>query len=411
MIEPDFIDEEQIPLLQREDNYDDVYDDNIANETSFTEHDDIIQNEATQAELRLREKHLDEKEMRVNALERVFQVKISSEERSKFRLVNDVLQYEKSPGEYTNVTKSNGEFLAESTLRSRLGAHLAQRLLGIETPKAAKSRFKSMLKELPTELEMDDLTPQRLEEVLREVLREVVSVATNTDLDMREFDGIDNALTRMKGELLNNASKLSEIDKHIEREQKKLKDIDEDATLEDHRKKIQDRLKDLQQERKIRLEIASQNRKEVTSQIARIRDTLYELCEDDLSLQEKVKLVFREHGLTITAVLTAVGLLISTIVISLTGSGSAGGSSTPSKNPNTVKEWVKNKLKALARVLGRLAAKAAAAIPGIIGSIIAGILNFLKKAVVAASQHVWLFLTSIATLISYRLLYPSPKKR
>ena len=31
MMESDFIDEEQIPLLQREDNYDDVYDDNIAN--------------------------------------------------------------------------------------------------------------------------------------------------------------------------------------------------------------------------------------------------------------------------------------------------------------------------------------------------------------------------------------------
>ena len=84
MIEPDFIDEEQIPLLQREDNYEDGYDNNIANETSFTEHDDIIQNEATQAELRLREKHLDEKDKRVNALERVFKVKIPSEERSKF---------------------------------------------------------------------------------------------------------------------------------------------------------------------------------------------------------------------------------------------------------------------------------------------------------------------------------------
>ena len=198
MIEPDFIGEEQIPLIQREDNYEnDAYDDDIANETSFTEplDDDIIQNEATQAELRLREKHLDEKDNRVNALERVFHVKIPSEERSKFRLVNDVLQFEKSPGEYTNVTKSNGEFLAASTLRSRLGARLAQRLLGIETPKSTKIRFKSLLEELPTEIEIDDLTPQRLEEVLREV----VSVATNTDLDMREFDGIDNALTRMKG--------------------------------------------------------------------------------------------------------------------------------------------------------------------------------------------------------------------
>jgi len=52
-------------------------------------------------------------------------------------------------------------------------------------------------------------------------------------------------------------------------------------------------------------------------------------------------------------------------------------------------------VKALARLFGKLAGKAAAALPGIIGSIIAGILNFLKKVVTAASEHVWLFLTSI----------------
>ena len=82
----------------------------------------------------------------------------------------------------------------------------------------------------------------------------------------------------------------------------------------------------------------------------------------------------------------------------------------PKKKPNKLKEWIKNKLKALARVLGR-AGKAAAALPGIIGSIVAGVLNFLKKVVTAAAGHVWLFLTSIATLIGYRLLYPPDRKK
>eukprot|EP00111_Clytia_hemisphaerica_P013908 TCONS_00040934-protein len=177
---------------------------------------------------------------------------------------------------------------------------------------------------------------------------------------MRKFLGIDKALTRFKVELQNNASKLSEVDDQIKGIRDELKNTQDPQ----EQNELKSRLNELQQERKIRLEIASQNRKELTSQIARIRDTLYELCEDDLSLREKVKLVFREHGLTITAILTAVGLLISTIVTSLAGSGSIGGSSAPSKNPNTVKEWVKNKLKALARVLGRLATKAATTIQG-----------------------------------------------
>ena len=61
---------------------------------------------------------------------------------------------------------------------------------------------------------MDDLTPQRLEEVIGEITRDM---STNTDLDMREFLGIDTALTRIKGELSNNASKLTEIDKQRQR--------------------------------------------------------------------------------------------------------------------------------------------------------------------------------------------------
>jgi len=78
-------------------------------------------------------------------------------------------------------------------------------------------------------------------------------------------------------------------------------------------------------------------------------------------VEEKIKLV----GLTITAVLTAVGLVISTIITALTG----GGGSSTLKNPNKVKEWVKGKLKALARLLGRLAGKAAAALPGLSGQL------------------------------------------
>ena len=44
----------------------------------------------------------------------------------------------------------------------------------------------------------------------------------NTGLDMREFLGINKALQSIKGELLNNTSKLTEINKRIKRDIKKL---------------------------------------------------------------------------------------------------------------------------------------------------------------------------------------------
>ena len=389
MFEPEFVDDENIPLLHRDDDIDDsVYEDSQA-ETSFN-NDDVIQQEL---------------DVEINALERGFNVKIPAEERGRFRRSSGYLQIEKSPGEFVNVTKSNGELLAASTMRTRLGASLARELLGIETPSSARSRSRVLLKDL--DIEMDELPPQRLEEVINEVMN---SIGTNTDLDMREFEGIDKALTRIQGELANNAGKLTAIDAHIAREQGKFAEIETSPDLQVHEERVKAKIADLKEERAARLELLSQNRKELASQFSRIRQTVEKILDEDLSLREKLKLVFREHGLTITAILTSLGLIISTLITSLTG-GAAGGSSTPPKNPNKLKEWIKNKLKALARLLGRLAGKAAAALPGIIGSIIAGILNFLKKVATAAAGHVWLFLTSIATLIGYRLMYPPNTKK
>ena len=384
-MEPEFIDEERIPLLERDENNDDsVYEDSQA-ETSFFQEDEQQQQEL---------------DVEINALARGFNVEIPSEERGRFRRSSGYLQIEKSPGEFVNVTKSNGEFLAESTMRTRLGASLARKLLGIETPSSTRFRSRVLIQEMPTELEMDDLSPQRLEEVISEVTREM---STNTDLDMREFLGIDKALTRIKGELANNVGKLTEIDAHLIRENNKLAEIRDSPDLQVHEERVKKIIAGLREERNARLEIVSQNRKELASQFSRIRQTVEKILDGDLSLREKLKLIFREHGLTITAVLTSLGLIISTIISSLTG-GAAAGSSTPPKNPNKLKEWLENKLKALGRLLGRLAGKAAAALPGIIGSVIAGVLNFLKKVAAAAAGHVWLFSLSIATLIGYKLV-------
>ena len=115
-----------------------------------------------------------------------------------------------------------------------------------------------------------------------------------------------------------------DIDEHLEREHKKL------AKFGD--RDIRDRIADLKEERASRLEITTQNSKELPSQFSRIRQTIEKIVDGDLTLREKVKLAFREQGITITAVLTAFGLIISTIITSLTGgAGTAGGSPNPPK--------------------------------------------------------------------------------
>ena len=69
-----------------------------------------------------------------------------------------------------------------------MGASLVRILLGIETPPSVRSRSRVLIQDISTELEMDDLAPQRIEEFIDEITRDM---STNTDLDMREFLGID----------------------------------------------------------------------------------------------------------------------------------------------------------------------------------------------------------------------------
>ena len=162
--------------------------------------------------------------------------------------------------------------MAASTLRApRLGASFARNLLNIETPKTVKTCSRLLLKEIPTEIEMEELTPREQKEVIDKVVK---NVSTNTDLDMREMLGLDNALQRIKGELENNVSKLSEIDKHIAKEQQKLAEIDKDPSLEESRHRVLKRLNEFKEERLARREIISQNTKELSSQFSRIRQSI-----------------------------------------------------------------------------------------------------------------------------------------
>ena len=90
-------------------------------------------------------------------------------------------------------------------------------------------------------------------------------------------------------------------------------------------------------------------------------------------------MLFREQGITIASMLTAIRMAISVVVQALMPGGGGGtlasGGEPPSKDEKGLKEWIRSKLKALAFLLRKLGMKAAEALPGIIGAIISWILN------------------------------------
>ena len=60
----------------------------------------------------------------------------------------------------------------------------------------------------------------------------------NTNLDMREFLGINKALQNIQGDFLNNTSKLTEIDKRIKRNTKKVEQVENDPTYTDEKRQL-----------------------------------------------------------------------------------------------------------------------------------------------------------------------------
>ena len=63
-------------------------------------------------------------------------------------------------------------------------------------------------------------------------------VSQNIDLDMREFLQIDKVLQSIQGELLNNTSKLTEINKCIKRDTKKLEEVENDPTCSNEQRQL-----------------------------------------------------------------------------------------------------------------------------------------------------------------------------
>ena len=238
---------------------------------------------------------------------------------------------------------------------------------------------------------------QRTSEAIKSA-EKIVAVLTREGLTPRDIIGMCRALERSRGEHTNNLAKLTELDKHIALEERKLEEAPDETT----KNIIAERLRKLQDERADRLEAASATREALRSQISRIRETLHRILHEDTTLGERIRTLFREQGITVVSILTALGMTISTIVLALTG-GSGGGTAPPQPpqppGKGGVKEWLKKHLQSLGRILAKLAGKAAAALPGIIGSIVSWLLPLLGKTAVWLSSNLWAVLLAVGGLL------------
>ena len=150
-------------------------------------------------------------------------------------------------------------------------------------------------------------------------------------------------------------------------------------------------------EKQARLEILSQNRKDLQTQAARIKQTLQKVSDKNTSLPEKIRIIIREQITTIISTRSALLAGITTTVLSAIGDFGGGGGTrgSPSKDKGALKKW----LDRLADALERLAGKAAEALPVIIGSVVGAILSLLGKVVGFVAEHTWALIVFAAGLI------------
>ena len=224
-------------------------------------------------------------------------------------------------------------------------------------------------------------------------------------LTLRELQGLDKELRTISGSLRSAIAKSIAKQVDIDKENRKLEEMANDETyLDEQREEVRARLQRFQDEQKAISDQIRILKGQYSNQIYQIRESIMKFLDKETgTLGERIRTLFKEQGITIISILTAVGMVIGVLIEALLGGPSestpTSQSTTTSDKKGGAREWIKNKLKALSSLLGKLAAKAGAALPGIIGSIISWILNRAKEVVGWLSNNLWALITGVGVLI------------
>ena len=225
-------------------------------------------------------------------------------------------------------------------------------------------------------------------------------------LTLRELEGLDKELRTISGSLRSAIAKSMAKQVDIDRENRKLEEMASDETYSDEQKEeVRSRLQRFQDEQKAINEQIRILKGRYSNQIYQIRESIMKFLDKETgTLGERIRTLFKEQGITIVSILTALGMTLGVLIETLLGGPSTTStptsqSTTTSDKKGEVREWIKNKLKALSQLSGKLADKALASLPGIIGSIISWILNRAKEVTGWLSQNLWALITGVGILI------------
>ena len=233
-----------------------------------------------------------------------------------------------------------------------------------------------------------------------------VEASTQTGgLTLGELQGLDKELRTISGSFRSAIAKSIAKQVDIDKEKQKIEEMTNDETYSDEqREEVRARLQRFQDEQKAINDQIRILKGRYSNLIYQIRESIMKFLDKETgTLGERIRTLFKEQGVMIVSILTAVGMAIGVLIEALLGGSSASTptsqSTTTSDKKSGAREWIKNKLNVLSQPLGKLADKALASLPGIIGSIVSWILNRAKEAIGWLSQNLWALITGVGVLI------------
>ena len=268
-------------------------------------------------------------------------------------------------------------------------------------------------------------------ETVEENLTNFFEASAQTELELgppgslpfRELAGLDRSLRNMRTTVLKMTSD-REVKKATLRQLKdeisKVSYDDGEVQFDENLQEKTEKIKTLEEEIEVLDSEIREYDGKFRSQFQRIKQTVDKMLHQDLTLGEQIQTLFREQGITIASVITALGLAIGMIINSILSAAKSIVNPTPSPKPTPkpdptpkpkptpkpeptpepgIKGWIKQQLQKIANLLSKVADKMLIALPGIIGSVVSFVLKAASTAVGFISEHLWLLIVALVGLL------------
>ena len=209
-----------------------------------------------------------------------------------------------------------------------------------------RSKFARELNDLPTSednqdnimlqdiINKNEIASDNSIKLIETSLTEIgVEASTQTGgLSLRELEGLDRELRAISSSLLSAIAKSMVKQVDIDKEKRKLEEMKNDETYsDDQSEEVRARLQRFQDEQKAINNQIPILKERYSNQIYQIRESIMKFLDRETgTLGERIRTLFKEQGITIVSILTALGMTLGVLIEALLGGPSTSTSTSQS---------------------------------------------------------------------------------